>query len=228
MAERISPREFHESDGVEDWRVVAGAARAHFRTRSFKRGVELVEVIGRIADAANHHPDVDLRYGGLTVTLSTHDVGGLSELDVALARQVSAAARALDIPADPAGVRELGLTIEAVATAEVLPFWRALLDYRDAREPVVADPQGRGPDIRFQRVDQPRAGRNRIRVDVFAPRDHAEVRVAAALAAGGRLVSDAQAPQRWTLADPEGNEADVVTWMGAAPGGLLPPDARAG
>jgi 4a-hydroxytetrahydrobiopterin dehydratase len=44
------------------------------------------------------------------------------------------------------------------------------------------------------------------------PHDEAEARVAAAIAAGGRVVNDANAPGWWTLADPEGNEVDVASW----------------
>ena len=55
----------------------------------------------------NHHPDVDLRYPRVTVRLSTHEVDGLSERDVSLAREISAAAAELGIGADPGG----GLTI---------------------------------------------------------------------------------------------------------------------
>ena len=101
MAERISPRHFHAAAGVEDWRVLFGWACAHFRTGSFAAGVALMEAIGRLADAAHHHPAVDLRYDGVTVRLRTYDIGGLSERDVELAWQISAAARALDLPADP-------------------------------------------------------------------------------------------------------------------------------
>src|SRR4051812_31944181 len=105
MTERISPAEFDASAGVEDWRASPdGVARAHFRTGSFAAGVALIVEIGRLADAANHHPDVDLRYAALTVALSTHDVGGLSERDVALARQISAAARAQGVAADPSAL----------------------------------------------------------------------------------------------------------------------------
>jgi 4a-hydroxytetrahydrobiopterin dehydratase len=46
------------------------------------------------------------------------------------------------------------------------------------------------------------------------PHDQAEARVAVALAAGGRLVTDEHAPSWWTLADTEGNEVDVATWAG--------------
>jgi Glyoxalase-like domain len=58
-----------------------------------------------------------------------------------------------------------------------------------------------------------RSERNRIHIDVWVPHDQAEARVAAALAAGGRMVTDEHAPAWWTLADPEGNEADVCTWQ---------------
>ena len=51
-------------------------------------------------------------------------------------------------------------------------------------------------------------------VDVFVPDDQAEARVAAALAAGGRVVDDAAAPAWWTLADPEGNEVDIAVAVG--------------
>ena len=101
MTERISPQEFLEADGVGDWRVVSGMASAYFGTGSFRAGVALVDAIGVLADAANHHPDVDLRYPSVVVWLSTHDVGGLSARDVELARQISAAARDLGVTADP-------------------------------------------------------------------------------------------------------------------------------
>ena len=104
MTERISPQEFLQADGVDDWRVVSGVACAYFGTGSFRAGVALVDAIGVLADAANHHPDVDLRYPSVVVRLSTHDVGGLSSRDVELARQISAAARDLGVTADPSKV----------------------------------------------------------------------------------------------------------------------------
>jgi len=101
MTERITPQEFLEAGGVDDWRVVSGVACGYFGTGSFRAGVTLVDAIGVLADAANHHPDVDLRYPSVVVRLSTHDVGGLSSRDVELARQISAAARDLGVAADP-------------------------------------------------------------------------------------------------------------------------------
>jgi 4a-hydroxytetrahydrobiopterin dehydratase len=214
MTDPITPQQFHEADGVDDWRVLAVGACAHFSTGSFAVGISLVDAIGRLADAANHHPDVDLRYGGVTVRLTTHDVGGLSERDLDLARRISVAASELGIAAEPAAVQDVGIAIDALVTADIRPFWRAVLGFREAGDEDLVDPLSRWPSLWFQRTDTPRGQRNRIHVDVFVPHDQAEARVAAAIAAGGRLVTDRHAPAWWTLADAEGNEADVATWMG--------------
>jgi 4a-hydroxytetrahydrobiopterin dehydratase len=214
MTEGVTPAQFHEADGVGDWRVLFGQATAYFRTGSFAKGVALVDAIGRLADAANHHPAVDLRYGGVTVRVMTHEIGGLSDRDIALARQVSATARELDVTADPTGVQDVSVAIDALVRADVMPFWRAVLGYRDEGDEDLVDPRGRGPGFWFQQMDEPREQRNRIHIDIAVPHDQAEQRVAAAIAAGGRLVTDRFAPAWWVLADAEGNEACIATWMG--------------
>lgn len=216
MTERITAREFHQAEGVEDWRalVYVNGACAYFRTGSFAVGVALIDVIGRLADAADHHPDVDLRYGGVTVSLSTHSVGGLSERDVALARQISAAARDLNVPADPSAVQQVNLTIDRLVAADVQPFWQAVLGYRDEGDEDLVDAYSRGPSIWFQEMDAPASQRSRVHVDIAVPHDQAEARIAAAIAAGGHLVTDEHAPAWWVLADAEGNEACVSTWIG--------------
>jgi 4a-hydroxytetrahydrobiopterin dehydratase len=90
----------------------------------------------------------------------------------------------------------------------------AVLGYRQVGDEDLLDPHSQGPPIWFQQMKEPRPQRNRIHIDVFVPHDQAEGRVAAALATVGRLVSDEHAPAWWTLADAEGNEVDVATWMG--------------
>jgi 4a-hydroxytetrahydrobiopterin dehydratase len=217
MTERITARRFHEAAGVEDWRVLGEGACAYFRTGSFAAGVALAEAISRLAGLGDHHPDVDLRHGGVTVRLITiaDDYYGLSERDLELAQQISVVARELGVPADPSNVQTVEVSIDALVGPEVMPFWRAVLDYQyrgDSPEDLI-DPRGRGASFWFQQMDAPRPQRNRVHIDVWVPHDQAEARVAAAIAAGGRLVTDAHAPMWWVLADPEGNEADVATWM---------------
>ncbi|MEU4364847.1 VOC family protein [Promicromonospora sp. NPDC023987] len=221
MTDAITAAEFTAGEGTGDWRVVQRSALARFATGSFTRGVRLVNRIGALAEAANHHPDVDLRYGAVTVRTWSHDVGGLSARDIALARDISMAARELDVEADTAGVRDVTIGIDAIVGPEVQPFWEALLGY-DAQQdsegndaaPRLSDPDGRLPVIWFQQSDERREQRNRIHLDVWVPYDQAEQRVAAVVAAGGRLVTDEFAPSWWVLADAEGNEACVCTWQG--------------
>jgi 4a-hydroxytetrahydrobiopterin dehydratase len=208
MSERISPWRFHELD----WRLVRDDASTHFRTESFAAGVALVEAIGKLADAANLHPDVDLRSGGVTVRLRSNTEGRLSERDVELAGQISAVARELGIPIDLTGLQIVQVAIDALVISDVLPFWRAVLGYEEVGEEDVVDPHLEGPPFWFQQMDAPRPQRNRIHIDVYVPHDQAEARVAAALAAGGHVASDENAPGWWTLADAEGNEVDVASW----------------
>jgi 4a-hydroxytetrahydrobiopterin dehydratase len=105
VAEALTSEQFYDSPGVEEWRIAANAASCTFVTGTFARGVDLVDVIGSLADAANHHPDVDLRCSFVTVRLTTHDIHALSDLDAALARQISVAAHGLGIVTDDATAR---------------------------------------------------------------------------------------------------------------------------
>jgi len=218
MTDRITARQFHESDGVKDWRVVGDGACAYFRTGSFAAGTQLVNAISELAGLEDHHPDVDLRYGGVSVRLITitHDYYGLSMRDVELARQISAVARGLGVSADPSVMKTVQVTIDALVISKVKPFWRAVLGYRDRADSPedLIDPHGRGASFWFQQLDKPDPQGNRIHVDVWVPHDQAQARIAAAIAAGGHLVTDKYAPAWWTLADAEGNVADVATTMG--------------
>ena len=207
MSETIEPQRFHEAG----WRVVRDDASTHFRTGSFAAGVALVDAIGKLAAAANNDPDVDLRSDGVTVRLGTDSVGR-SERDVALARQISAAARELGVPVDLTGLQIVQVAIDALVIPDVLPFWRAVLGYLEVGNEDLLDPHLQGPPLWFQQMDAPRPQRNRIHIDVYVPHDQAEARVAAAIAADGHMVNDENAPGWWTLADAEGNEVDVAPW----------------
>ncbi|MFE5480888.1 VOC family protein [Streptomyces sp. NPDC056527] len=220
--ERIRPQQFHETAGLEDWRVLGEGACAYFRTGSLAAGAELVRAISELPGVGDGRPDVDLRFQGVTVRLITiaGDYYGLTEDDAELARRISEMARTLRIPADPSAVQTVQVTVDALAGPEVVAFWRALLGYEDrANSPEdLIDPRRRGAPFYFQQMDEPRPQRNRVHVDVWVPYDLAEKRIAAAIAAGGRLVTDAHAPSHWVLADPEGNEACVgaAGWTGRA------------
>ena len=76
-----------------DWRREGEVIRRSIETPSFADAIALVTRIGFAAEAANHHPDLDVRWRTVHVALTTHDAGGLTRLDLELADAVDAAAR---------------------------------------------------------------------------------------------------------------------------------------
>jgi 4a-hydroxytetrahydrobiopterin dehydratase len=219
MTDQISPKQFRESEGVEDWRVLGDGACAYFRTGSLAEAARLVQAISELPGVEDHQPDLDVRGDGVTVRLITiaEKHYGMSRRDVELARQISAAARTLGLAADPSAVQSLLVIPGATAVDEVMPFWRAVLGYeprRDSPDEDLVDPHSRGPSFWFERMAMPRSdGGGAIHVAIWVPYEQAEARIAAALAAGGRMVRDEFAPSWWTLADAAGNEADIATTM---------------
>ncbi len=216
----ITPRDFEEGAGLADWRVLGEGGCAHFPTASFAESARLIEAIGEIPGLEDHPPAVDVRQGGVTVRLITLSEGymGMSQRDADIARQVSAAARALGLSADPSALESLLVIPGAPDIAEVMPFWRAVLGYEprpDSPDEDLVDPNDRCTPFWFERMDEARRdGGGAIHIAVWVPHEQAEARIAAALAAGGRMVRDEFAPAWWTLADAAGNEADVATTRG--------------
>jgi len=218
MTERITPKQFAEAEGVEDWHILGGdGATAYFRTGSYAAGARLVQAIGELAGVDDQHPAIDVRRDGVTVRMITFTAGyaGMTTGHVDLARKISAAARKLGLPADPSAVQGFLVIPGATVTADVMPFWQAVLGYErrpDSPDEDLIDPRDRGPAFWFERMDEPRPGGfGAIHVVVWVPHDQVQARIAAALAAGGRMVRDANAPSWWTLADAAGNEVDIAT-----------------
>lgn len=212
-AEKRTSTQVSESAGLEDWRVLLRTLQASFRTGSMANGIRFATGIGLTADAANHHPDLTITYSRVHVLLTTHETSGLTNRDVDLARTISALAAEFGITAEPNAVAQLEIAIDALDIPAVTPFWEAVLGYKPDRNGDIVDPYGRAPAFWFQQMDTRRPQRNRIHFDITVPHDVAEQRIAAALAAGGTLVSDERAPAFWILADPEGNEACICTWQ---------------
>jgi 4a-hydroxytetrahydrobiopterin dehydratase len=210
----LTSTQVSESKGLEDWRVLLQSLHSSFKTGSMAKGLDFAARVGAVADEANHHPDLTVTYPRVHVLLTTHDADGLTQRDVDLARKISAIAMELGITAEPSVVASLEIAIDALDIPRVKPFWEAVLGYKPHSDDDCVDPYGRGPAFWFQQMDAPRPQRSRIHIDVTVPHDVAEQRIAAALAAGGTLVSDKAAPAFWVLADPEGNEACICTWQG--------------
>ena len=93
--------------GLEDWRHLLTGIRARFRTGDFATGLALVDRIGAAAEEAGHHPDISLTYSEVIVTLSSHDVGGITSRDIDLARRSAGSPPRLGATADVSGLTKL-------------------------------------------------------------------------------------------------------------------------
>lgn len=216
------------SDSVADlgWRYVLGLLRTSVRVSSPAHAAALAAVVTTEAGEAADSLLLDLRPQRVVISLQDAAIGWVTEVELAAARRISEALADGGVPPDPdvaaadsRSVQLIEIAIDALDIASILPFWRAVLGY--VTEPdyegvpaALVDPQGQGPAVWFQQMDEPRRQRSRIHLDISVPHDEATSRIAAALGAGGVLLSDAAAPAFWVLADTEGNEACVTTWQG--------------
>ncbi len=167
----LTPQQFEEAGGTGDWRALNAGADAWFDTGSHREGAVLVRRVAELAEAAEHHPDVDLRAAGVHLRLFSHDVGQLTDRDVSLAREISAAAADLGLRADPAAVQRMQIAIDATDAAAIAPFWQAAFRFDRVADDRLADPMGRQPRLWFQEMDAPRPLRNRIHLDAGTPWD---------------------------------------------------------
>jgi 4a-hydroxytetrahydrobiopterin dehydratase len=221
---KLSRQEASDAVTGLGWRLVLGELRTEVLTGSLPLAAD-VAARAAAAAGAEGHLRMDVRADRVILALQTAVVDWVTEADVELARKISAvvAESRLETVTGVGGggrsVQVLEIGIDALDAGAIRPFWRAVLGYVD--EPGrsgpwsgLIDPLGQGPAVWFQRMDAPRPQRNRIHFDVSVPHDEAESRIGAALAAGGTLRYDTEAPAFWVLADAEGNEACVTTWQG--------------
>lgn len=202
------------TDGLQDWREMLGVLRARFGTPDMSAGAAFVAQVVDTANRANHHPDLRVTYGHVDVDLTTHDADGLTTRDVEMAKAISGLAASAGLTAASAQRQVMEYAVDALDIAAVRPFWEAVTG-------TSADGSGELPangvgevTIWFQQMAAPRPQRNRVHLDITVPVELADARVAAALAAGGTLVSDARVPAFVVLADPEGNEVCICTDAG--------------
>jgi 4a-hydroxytetrahydrobiopterin dehydratase len=208
------------------WRYLLGTLVAAVPVPSLAEAVRLgAAAVAACGPDADDHLRVDLRPDRVELSVQTRALGAVTEDDIELVRAVTTALAGLGAaPAGAAGaqfgrpVQMLELAVDALDIPAVRPFWQAVLALvDDPADPgptgALMDPAGQLPTVWFQQMDAPRPQRNRIHLDITVSHDEGLARVRAALAAGGRLVSDSAARAFWILADVEGNEVCVCTWQ---------------
>jgi 4a-hydroxytetrahydrobiopterin dehydratase len=210
-------QKFLAAEGVEDWVVLHGGATAVFRVPSLGEAAKLAEAVAHVPGLGGSGAMLTIADHHLSVRLS-RAVFRLEEPHIDLARAVSATARTQGAVADRTGVHEVQVAIAAQPDAVDVDFWRAVLGYARLADDNAVDPLGHGSTVWMQELDADKPLRHAMHVDVSVAREHVEARVAAALAAGGRIVDDAGAPAAWILADRAGNRVCVAAW----PDGSVP------
>jgi 4a-hydroxytetrahydrobiopterin dehydratase len=217
--EELSATQVREAS-LADWRQILGRIKARFRTGDFATGLALVNKIGAAAETANHYPDIQLTYTDVIVTLSSHDVRGITSRDIDLARQISGHATELGIDSDATGLTQLELGLDTALGPKLAPFYAALLGGKvEHGEPV--DPSGQVPTVWWQGPNDDetlalpeQSFEQRWHFDVWVAHDDGERRLRAVLDAGGRLVSDRAAPAYWVVEDADGNRSCICTPAG--------------
>jgi 4a-hydroxytetrahydrobiopterin dehydratase len=228
---RLTRQQVSDAVGPPGWRVVVGVIRTSIRVASLAQAAEVAQLAATLAGPGTGRSlSADLRPDRVVLTLQSPE-GWVGPPEVDLAQRISGAVREQGLATGPEvapdaangarSVQVLEIAIDALDIPAIRPFWQAVLGYGDepganGSDPGagLADPVGQGPTFWFQQMDEPRPQRNRIHFDVVVPDDETGHRIQAALDAGGRLINDSEAPAFWVLADPEGNEACVCTWLG--------------
>ncbi len=219
--------------GLTDWRKLAQALHARYRVGDLAAGVRFVAAVAEAGAALGHHPRATLDGEHVDLRLLSDDavrrdddgvehvIAWVTRKDVDLARRVSEIAARQGIAADPGSITAIELALDTARASTLTPVWTALLTgSADASEggtvDEVRDATGQVPVLWFQDTDEHETPRQRFHVDVWVAPEVAERRIAAAVAAGGTVVDDSEAPSFTVIADQDGNKACVCTSLSRA------------
>lgn len=76
-------------NGLPEWKYSSGAIRRDYQFKDFLQAMSFVNQVAEKAETANHHPDIDIRYNKVTLTLVSHDSGGVTVRDIRMAKQIN-------------------------------------------------------------------------------------------------------------------------------------------
>ena len=217
---------------LPDWRKLGQGLHARYLVSDFGAAARFVTAVGEAGDALGHNPRVTMGDGYVDLTLlsadavyrddegTEHVVEWVTQKDVDLARRVTEIASEHALDADPAAITTIEIALDTAHASTIAPVWAALLTGsaeargRGTIGDDVRHATGRVPNLWFQDTDEHETPRQRFHLDVWVAPEVAEQRIAAAVAAGGIVVDDRQAPSYTVVADQDGNKACVCTTLG--------------
>lgn len=211
---------------LTDWRKLAQGLHARYVVDDFTAGVRFLAGVGEAGDVLSHYPIVALGEGYVDLKLisddavyrdgdTEHIVEWVTQLDVDLARRITEIAAEQRLRADPGSVSVIELGLDTADSRAIAPVWAALLTGDAASQghgspsDEIRDASGRVPNLWFGEVDEAGAASQRFHVEVYVAPESADQRIAAAVAAGGRVVDDSSAPSLTVIADQDGNTGVV-------------------
>jgi len=219
---------------LTDWRKLAQGLHARYVVDDFGTGARFVAAVGETGDALGHHPSVTIGTGYVGLKLSSDDaiyrddegtehvVEWVTQQDVDLARRITEIAADHKVDADPASVSVIELGLDTAHSATIAPVWAALLtgsaeaQGRGTPSDEIRDATGRVPNLWFGDADEHETPRQRFHIEVYVAPEVAEQRIAAALAAGGTVIDDGDAPSLTVIADQDGDKGMVCVDVSAA------------
>ena len=219
---------------LTDWRKLAQGLHARYLVDDFRTAARFVVAVGEAGDALGHHPSVSIGDGYVDLELVSddavyHDDDGtdyviewVTQQDVDLARRITGIAADYGLAADPASVSEIELGLDTAHSSTIAPVWAALLtgsaesQGRGSPSDEIRDATDRVPNLWFGDADEHGSPRQRFHIEVYVAPEVAEQRIAAALAAGGTVVDDSDAPSLTVIADQDGNTGVVCVDVSAA------------
>jgi 4a-hydroxytetrahydrobiopterin dehydratase len=216
--------------GLTDWRKLAQGLHARYLVDDFGAGARFVAAVGEAGDAIGHHPRVSMGAGHVDLKLVTDDaiyrdddgteyvIEWPTQQDVDLARRITEIAVDHRLDPDPASVSHIELGLDTAHSATIAPVWAALLtggaeaQGRGTPTDEIRDATARVPNLWFGDAEEGQ----RFHVEVYVAPEVAEQRIAAAVAAGGTVVDDGNAPSLTVIADQDGNRGVVCVDVSAA------------
>ena len=219
---------------LTDWRKLAQGLHTRYLVDDFGIGARFVVAVGEAGDALGHHPRVSMGKGYVDLKLvsddaiyrdddgTEHVVEWVTQQDVDLARRITEIAADHGLDADPASGSELELGLDTAHSAAIAPVWAALLtgsaasQGRGTPSDEIRDATGRVPNLWFGDAEEHETPRQRFHLEVYVPPEVADQRIADALAAGGTVVDDSNAPSLTVIADQDGNKGIVCVDVAAA------------
>ena len=207
-------RDFLSAEGLEDWVVLHGGPTAVFQVGSLQEAAQLATAVASVP-GLEARTVMSVTRDHLTVKL-TREMWGTEARHIEVARAISEVARRHGATSDRSAVHEVQLAIAAKPGDLDIGFWRAVMGYDPMHEDNSIDPLGLGSTVWMQDLNPEKTLRHAMHVDVSVARDEAEKRLAAALAAGGRIVDESAAPGAWILSDRAGNKVCIAAWPDGA------------